>query len=44
MNFQGKEEAAIERYQQIVERFPSSASARKASGALRRSASGWPTA
>ena len=34
--FSGKEEAAIERYQQIVERFPSSASARKASGALRR--------
>ena len=34
--FSGKEEAAIKRYQQIVERFPSSASARKASGALRR--------
>ena len=34
--FSGKEEAAINRYQQIVERFPSSASARKASGALRR--------
>ena len=34
--FSGKEEIAIERYQQIVERFPSSASARKASGALRR--------
>ncbi len=34
--FSGKEETAIERYQQIVERFPSSASARKASGALRR--------
>ncbi len=34
--FSGKEEAATKRYQQIVERFPSSASARKASGALRR--------
>ena len=34
--FSGKEEAAIQRYQQIAENFPSSASARKASGALRR--------
>ncbi|MBT6459925.1 MAG: redoxin domain-containing protein, partial [Planctomycetaceae bacterium] len=34
--FSGKEEVAIQRYQQIVENFPSSASARKASGALRR--------
>ena len=34
--FSGNEEAAIKRYQQIVERFPSSASARKASGSLRR--------
>ena len=34
--FSGKEEDAIKRYQQIVERFPSSASARKANGALRR--------
>lgn len=34
--FSGQEEAAIQRYQQIVENFPSSASARKASGALRR--------
>tara|TARA_A100001011_G_scaffold105395_1_gene111639 strand:- start:2697 stop:4607 length:1911 start_codon:yes stop_codon:yes gene_type:complete len=34
--FSGKEEAAMKRYQQIVERFPSSPSARKASGALRR--------
>jgi thiol-disulfide isomerase/thioredoxin len=34
--FSGQEEAAIQRYQQIVKTFPSSASARKASGALRR--------
>ena len=34
--FSGKEEDAMKRYQQIVERFPSSASARKANGALRR--------
>jgi thiol-disulfide isomerase/thioredoxin len=34
--FSGKEESAIQRYQQIVNNFPSSASARKASGALRR--------
>jgi thiol-disulfide isomerase/thioredoxin len=34
--FLGKEEAAVQRYQQIVKNFPSSASARKASGALRR--------
>jgi thiol-disulfide isomerase/thioredoxin len=34
--FSGKEESAMQRYQQIVNNFPSSASARKASGALRR--------
>ncbi|MBQ80752.1 MAG: thioredoxin [Planctomycetaceae bacterium] len=34
--FSGREESAIQRYQQIVNNFPSSASARKASGALRR--------
>ena len=34
--FSGKEEAAIQRYQQIAKNFSSSASARKASGALRR--------
>ena len=34
--FSGKEDTAVQRYQQIVKNFPSSASARKASGALRR--------
>ena len=34
--FSGQEDAAIERYRAIVERFPSSPSARKASGAVRR--------
>ena len=34
--FSGQEDAAIERYRAIVEQFPSSPSARKASGAVRR--------
>jgi len=34
--FSGQEDAAIERYRAIVDRFPSSPSARKASGAVRR--------